>query len=118
MTGPLRLGLDLGGSKIEIIALRNGQELLRRRLPTPRGDYPATLQALCQLIHDSETALGAQGSVGVGVPGTRSPDTGRMAHGSSTWLMGQDLQGDLERQLGRPVRLANDADCFALSEAC
>jgi fructokinase len=118
MSGPLRLGIDLGGSKIEIIALRDGQELLRRRQPTPRGDYPGTLHALCSLVRDTEAALGAQGSLGVGIPGTRSPDSGRLAHGSSTWLMGQDLQGDLQQQLGRPVRLANDADCFALSEAC
>lgn len=112
-----RFGIDLGGTKIEIVALEGSDERLRQRLPTPRGDYQATLQTIVQLVRDAELQLGATGSVGVGIPGTRSPDHGRIKNANSTCLIGQDLQGDLERLLERPVRLANDADCFALSEA-
>jgi fructokinase len=112
-----RFGIDLGGTKIEIVALEGSDERLRQRLPTPRGDYQATLQTIVQLVRDAERQLGATGSVGVGIPGTRSPDHGRIKNANSTCLIGQDLQGDLERLLERPVRLANDADCFALSEA-
>lgn len=118
MHQPLRLGLDLGGSKIEIIALEGSEERLRRRLPTPQGDYQATLLSIARLVRDTENQLGAQGSLGVGIPGTRSPDHGRIKNANSVCLIGQDLQGDLENLLQRPVRLANDADCFALSEAC
>lgn len=113
----LRFGIDLGGSKIEIIALDGERERLRRRVPTPQGDYPATLAAIAGLVRDAEAELGARGSVGVGIPGTRSPDHGRIKNANSVCLIGQDLQGDLEQRLQRPVRLANDADCFALSEA-
>ncbi|MBC9252208.1 hypothetical protein A9179_18195 [Pseudomonas alcaligenes] len=113
----LRLGIDLGGTKTEIIALEGSDERLRRRLPTPQGDYPATLDTLVRLVHEAEDELGAQGSVGVGIPGTRSPDHGRIKNANSVCLIGQDLQGDLQQRLGRPVRLANDADCFSLSEA-
>lgn len=112
-----RFGIDLGGTKIEIVALEGSDERLRQRLPTPRGDYQATLQTIVQLVRDAERQLGTTGSVGVGIPGTRSPDHGRIKNANSTCLIGQDLQGDLERLLERPVRLANDADCFALSEA-
>ncbi|WP_203790894.1 ROK family protein [Aquipseudomonas alcaligenes] len=113
----LRFGIDLGGTKTEIIALQGSDERLRRRLPTPQGDYPATLQTIVSLVREAEAQLGSRGSVGVGIPGTRSPDHGRIKNANSTCLIGQDLQGDLERLLERPVRLANDADCFTLSEA-
>ena len=113
----VRLGIDLGGSKIEILALRDGQEVLRRRRPTPQGDYAATLTAICSLVEECERHLGARGSLGIGIPGTRSPDHGRIKNANSTCLIGQDLVGDLEKRLQRPIRLANDADCFALSEA-
>ncbi|AYC34292.1 ROK family protein [Pseudomonas cavernae] len=117
MPPSLRLGVDLGGTKIEIIALENGRERLRRRLPTPQGDYAATLAGIVRLVQEAEAQLGRQGSLGVGIPGTRSPDHGRIKNANSVCLIGQDLQGDLEQRLQRPVRLANDADCFALSEA-
>ncbi len=113
----LRFGIDLGGTKTEIIALQGSDERLRRRLPTPQGDYPATLQTIISLVREAEAQLGSRGSVGVGIPGTRSPDHGRIKNANSTCLIGKDLQGDLERLLERPVRLANDADCFTLSEA-
>jgi fructokinase len=115
---PLQLGIDLGGSKIEIIALLQGRELLRERLATPQGDYQATLQAIAWLIRAAENRLGRQGSVGIGIPGSRSPGHGRIRNANSTCLNGEDLQADLENLLQRPLRLANDADCLALSEAC
>ena len=114
---PFRFGIDLGGTKTEIIALEGADERLRERLPTPQGDYQATLETIARLVQEAERRLGGQGSVGVGIPGTRSPDHGRIKNANSTCLIGQDLQGDLETLLQRPVRLANDADCFALSEA-
>ena len=117
MPPSLRLGIDLGGSKIEIIALQGSQELLRRRCPTPQGDYRATLQAIGSLVEESERQLGRQGSLGIGIPGSRCPSHGRIRNANSTCLIGQDLKGDLEQLLQRPLRLANDADCFALSEA-
>lgn len=113
----LRFGIDLGGTKIEIIGLDGERECLRRRVSTPKGDYAATLAAITGLVLDAERELGRRGSVGVGIPGTRSPDHGRIKNANSVCLIGEDLQGDLERRLERPVRLANDADCFALSEA-
>lgn len=113
----LNLGIDLGGSKIEIIALRHGQPCLRKRAPTPQGDYAQTLALIASLVEETEQQLGERGTLGVGIPGTRSPDHGRIKNANSTCLIGQDLQGDLEQRLQRPVRLANDADCFALSEA-
>ncbi len=117
MHASLQLGIDLGGSKIEILALENGQELLRQRHATPKGDYSATLATICAMILDAEQQLGAQGSVGIGIPGTRSPDHGLIKNANSTCLNGQHLQSDLEQRLQRPLRLANDADCFVLSEA-
>lgn len=117
MRTSLRFGIDLGGTKTEIIALEGSDERLRRRLPTPQGDYPATVQTIVRLVQEAEQQLGARGSVGIGIPGTRSPDHGRIKNANSTCLIGQDLQGDLQHLLQRPVRLANDADCFALSEA-
>jgi fructokinase len=115
---PLRIGVDLGGTKIEAIALDpGGRELLRRRVPTPAGDYGATVAAVVQLVSGMESELGRRGTVGVGIPGTISPATGRVKNANSVCLIGQPLDRDLAEALGRPVRLANDADCFALSEA-
>jgi fructokinase len=113
-----RIGIDLGGTKIELIALdAAGREVLRTRVATPRGDYPATLQAVKSLVLDAERALKATASVGLGMPGALSRATGLVKNANSTCLIGQDLKGDLEKALGRELRLENDANCFALSEA-
>jgi fructokinase len=117
MNGMLRLGIDLGGSKIEIIVLgENGAVLDRRRVPTPQGDYRATLAAVVRLIEVAEREHGAA-SVGVGIPGAISAHTGLVKNANSTCLIGQPLKADLESLLHREVRVANDANCFALSEA-
>lgn len=114
----MRLGVDLGGTKIEIVALADdGRELLRRRVATPQGDYLATVMAVAGLVEAAEQALGLRGTVGVGMPGAESPDTGRIKNANSTCLIGQPLRRDLQAVLQREVRLANDANCFALSEA-
>jgi fructokinase len=114
----VRIGIDLGGTKIEGIALDpGGAALARRRLDTPRDDYPATLRAIATLVAALESETGARGSVGVGTPGSLSPFTGRMRNANSTWLNDRPLDRDLAEVLERPVRVANDADCFALSEA-
>lgn len=114
----MRLGIDLGGTKIEIIALdTDGSELLRRRVATPQGDYRATLQAVAGLVATAESELGRRGSVGIGIPGAESLPGGRIKNANSTCLIGQPLRADLKALLGREVRLANDANCFALSEA-
>ena len=114
----MRIGVDLGGTKIEAAALDMGGELVvRRRVPTPRGDYEATLAAIRDLVAAVEAEAGGSGSVGVGIPGTISPATGLVKNANSTWINGKPLRDDLERALGRSVRLANDANCFALSEA-
>jgi fructokinase len=114
----LRLGIDLGGSKIEIIALDDdGRPLLRRRLTTPQGDYSATLAVIGELVTAAESELGRRGSVGIGIPGAESLASGLIKNANSTCLIGRPLRHDLQRQLGREVRLANDANCFALSEA-
>jgi fructokinase len=114
----LRLGLDLGGSKIEIIALaNNGDTLLRQRIATPQGDYPATLQAMAGLVQSVEAQLGQHGTVGIGIPGAESLATGLIKNANSTCLIGQPLKNDLQHLLQREIRLANDANCFALSEA-
>ena len=113
----LRLGIDLGGTKIEVVALADdGRELLRRRIPTPAGDYAATVAAVTGLVAAAERELGACGSVGVGIPGAET-DAGTIKNANSTCLIGRPLRRDLEAALGREVRLANDANCFALSEA-
>jgi predicted NBD/HSP70 family sugar kinase len=96
---------------------RDGGELWRRRLPTPQGDYQGTLQTIQQLVNEAEGELGCQGSIGIGTPGAISKATGRMKNCNSTWLNGQPLLDDLQQLLSRTVRIANDADCFALSEA-
>jgi len=113
----LRVGVDLGGTKIEALALARGGELLRLRVPTPVGDYEATLDAVAGLVARLERETGARGTVGVGIPGTISPATGLVKNANSVCLIGHALDKDLQRRLGRPIRLANDADCFALSEA-
>jgi fructokinase len=114
----LRLGIDLGGTKIEIAALApDGAELLRRRVPTPRGDYQGTLTVITGLVLQAERELGQQGSLGIGIPGAESQFTGLIKNANSTWLIGRPLRQDLQSLLRREVRLANDANCFALSEA-
>jgi fructokinase len=144
----MRIGIDLGGTKTEIIVLADdGRELLRERVPTPRGDYAATVSTIAGLVRSAEQKVGAGGTatarsaanmgtapngvggtalngvggtaptVGVGIPGAESRVTGLIKNANSTWLIGQPLRADLEAALGRPVRLANDANCFALSEA-
>jgi fructokinase len=114
----MRIGIDLGGTKIEIVALDDaGEELLRHRIPTPAGDYDTTIHAIRDLIAAAEAETGERGTVGVAIPGAISPATGRVKNANSTMLIGHALREDLEAALGRPVRLANDADCFALSEA-
>jgi fructokinase len=114
----VRIGVDLGGTKLEGIALaETGEVLVRTRVPTPQHDYQATLVAIAALVTRIETATGCAGSVGVGIPGTISSATGLVKNANSTWLIGRPLGTDLPRLLGRPVRFANDANCFALSEA-
>jgi fructokinase len=113
----MRIGLDLGGTKIEAIALDDeGRERFRRRVPCPRGDYDATIEAVASLVGAAEEAAGP-GSVGIGMPGAISPATGLVKNANSTWLNGRPLAEDLRARLARPVRLANDANCLALSEA-
>jgi fructokinase len=108
-----RIGVDLGGTKIEALALdRAGREVFRKRIPAPRGDYAATIQAVGRLVGEA-----GSGSVGIGIPGSLSHATGLVKNANSTWLIGKPLQQDLEQALGRPVMLENDANCFALSEA-
>ncbi|MDQ1342373.1 MAG: fructokinase [Pseudomonadota bacterium] len=114
----MRLGIDLGGTKTEIVALADdGAELLRERVSTPRGDYAATVATIASLVVLAEAKVGSGGTVGVGIPGAESRVTGLVKNANSTWLIGRPLRTDLETALGRPVRLANDANCFALSEA-
>ena len=114
----MRIGIDLGGTKIEGIALGDDASVLvRRRIPTPRDDYQKTLAAIVTLIREIEQEVGRIGTVGVGIPGAISPSTGLVKNANSTWLNGRVFADDLPRMLGRPVRFANDANCFALSEA-
>jgi fructokinase len=114
----MRIGIDLGGTKIEALALdEEGQARHRERLPTPRHDYDGTLAAIAELVRRCEDATGLTGSVGVGMPGAISPATGLVKNANSTWLNGQPFAEDLQRVLARPVRFANDANCLALSEA-
>ncbi|MDN6115487.1 MAG: ROK family protein, partial [Enterobacterales bacterium] len=114
----MRIGIDLGGTKIEVIALENnGQELFRHRIATPRDDYAKTVEAIAGLVELAEKQTGQRGSVGVGIPGTLSPFTGLVKNANSTWLNGQPLDKDLAKRLSREVRLANDANCLAVSEA-
>jgi fructokinase len=114
----MRIGIDLGGTKIEGVAIADdGSERGRRRIASPRGDYANTLTAVTGIVAAIETDVGATGTVGIGIPGTISPATGLIKNSNSTWLNGRPLAEDLSRRLGREVRFANDANCFALSEA-
>jgi len=109
----LHIGVDLGGTKIEALALdAAGREVFRKRVPAPQGDYAATLQAIAALVSEA-----GDGTVGIGIPGALSQVTGLVKNANSTWLIGRPLKQDLEKALDRPVRLENDANCFALSEA-
>ena len=114
----IRLGIDLGGTKIEIVALdESGSQVARLRTPTPQGSYRAILLTIARLVDRVETDLGIRGSVGIGTPGALSPATGLLRNSNSVCLNNQPLQEDLERILERPVRMANDANCLVLSEA-
>jgi predicted NBD/HSP70 family sugar kinase len=115
----VRIGIDLGGTKTELIALAAGShaELLRLREATPAGDYDASLAQMAAMVGRAEQQLGARASVGIGTPGAISQATGCMKNCNSTWLNGRPLRQDLERLLGRDIRMSNDANCFALSEA-
>src|SRR5205809_548282 len=114
----MRIGIDLGGTKIEGVALgADGAELARLRVPTPKDDYDAIVAAIAGLVRQLESKTGRRGSVGIGMPGCISPATGLVKNANTVVLNGRPLDRDLVRALGRPVRLANDANCFALSEA-
>ncbi|HEY0835118.1 MAG TPA: ROK family protein [Azospirillum sp.] len=118
----IRIGIDLGGTKTEGIALDSGgNQIARRRVPSPRGDYPATLRTIVQLVAALEAECGAapgiKATVGVGIPGIVSPATGLVKNANSTWLIGRPFDRDLASALGRPVRVENDANCLAVSEA-
>jgi fructokinase len=115
--GPLRFGVDLGGTKTEIAVLAEDEVMLRNRTPTP-GSYEGSLDAIAGLLAEAEARAGVRAAaVGVGTPGSLSPATGLIRNANSTRLNGRPLDRDLAQRLGRPVRLANDADCFALAEA-
>ena len=117
----MRIGVDLGGTKIEALALDDaGRELLRRRIATPRGDYPGTLAAIRGLVEGLEQELGAPGTVGIGIPGSvraAGPLAGLVKNANSTWLNGQAFERDISAAMGREVRVTNDANCLAVSEA-
>ncbi len=114
----MRIGIDLGGTKIEALALDDeGVEFSRRRSTTPRGDYGGTIRAIVDHVTAMDTEAGRRSSVGIGIPGAESRATGLIKNANSVWLIGKPLTADLAAALGRPVRLSNDANCFALSEA-
>ena len=114
----IRLGLDLGGTKTEVVALdEHGDTLQRRRVSSPQHDYEATLACIAGLVRETEAQLGALESIGIATPGAISAATGLLRNSNSTWLNGRPLLDDLVERLGRPVRIENDANCFALSEA-
>ncbi|WP_183054704.1 fructokinase [Salmonella enterica] len=114
----MRIGIDLGGTKTEVIALDDaGEQRFRHRLPTPREDYQQAIETIATLVDMAEQATGQTGSVGIGIPGSLSPYTGVVKNANSTWLNGQPFDSDVSRRLKREVRLANDANCLAVSEA-
>ena len=114
----MRIGIDLGGTKTEVIALGDaGEQLYRHRLPTPRDDYRQTIETIATLVDMAEQATGQRGTVGMGIPGSISPHTGVVKNANSTWLNGQPFDKDLSAGLQREVRLANDANYLAVSEA-
>jgi len=114
----IAIGIDLGGTKIEIVALdAAGRELVRRRRPSPRGSYDATIETMAAMVEETETELGVRATVGVGHPGAVSPATGLIKNANSTWLNGRPLDRDLMARLDRKIAFANDANCLALSEA-
>lgn len=113
----VRIGVDLGGTKIELVTLsEEGNELFRKRITTPR-DYQGTLRAIADLVYEAEATLGEKGTVGVGIPGVISPYSGLVKNANSTWINGHPLDVNLGELLEREVRVANDANCFAISEA-
>ncbi|MBS8258850.1 ROK family protein [Roseibium polysiphoniae] len=114
----MRLGIDWGGTKMEIIALdADGAELYRERVPTPRDDYDGCIEAVAALVSGAEAATGETGTLGLGIPGSISPASGLVKNANSTWMNGRPLDRDLEARLGRQVRIQNDANCLAVSEA-
>ena len=113
----MRIGVDVGGTKIEAIALDGSREVARMRLETPRDDYPATVDAIGRLVARLEAVAGRGGSVGIGIPGALSPATSLVKNANAVWLNGKPLLRDTEHRLDREVRIANDANCFAVSEA-
>jgi len=114
----MRIGIDMGGTKIEGIALADtGEELLRIRIETPRHDYDGTIAAIAGIVRDLEAKTKQKGTVGIGIPGAISPQTGLVKNANSTWIIGKHFDHDLETALEREVRLANDANCLAVSEA-
>lgn len=114
----MRIGIDLGGTKIEGILLdEQGAEQTRQRIDTPRNDYPATVQAVVDLVKQLESELDRPATVGMGIPGAISPASGRVKNANSTWLIGQPLLEDLQQQLDREIKIENDANCFVVSEA-
>jgi fructokinase len=118
MADDIHLGVDLGGTKIELLAVDGGGvERFRQRVATPSGDYAGTIAAVARLVDTARRHCGDEAGIGVGTPGTVSRATGLMKNCNSVCLNGRDLAGDLQAALGRPVRIANDANCFALSEA-
>jgi fructokinase len=112
-----RIGIDLGGTKIEGIALDGSQTLFRHRVATPRGDYNRTIAAIRDVVSLIQKETGRAGTIGIGIPGAISTQTGLVKNANSTWIIGKPLISDLQREIGQPVRVSNDANCFALSEA-
>ena len=108
----------MGGTKIEGIALaENGEELFRKRIETPRNDYDGTIKSISSIVEVLETETNQKGTVGIGIPGAISPKTGLVKNANSTWIIGRNFEHDLEKELGREIRLANDANCLAVSES-
>ncbi|WP_068088772.1 ROK family protein [Polycladidibacter stylochi] len=116
--GQLKLGIDWGGTKLEIIALSShGEELFRKRVPTPKGDYNQAIAEVCGLVEAAESYCKAEGTLGLGIPGSISPSSGLVKNANTTWLNGKPLDKDLAQALSREVRIQNDANCMAVSEA-